>query len=75
MSWYYDYKPTIETDKGIKAKSKRGDFVKNWWATGHALDCGDGAVPADNELWYHLNYEYCTRSKHQPTTPYSGQGN
>ena len=33
MSWYYNYKPTIETDKGIKAKSKRGDFVKNWWAT------------------------------------------
>ncbi|MEZ4589869.1 MAG: hypothetical protein R3D55_01805 [Chloroflexota bacterium] len=35
MSWYYDFKPTkpIETDKGIKAKSKRGDFVKNWWAT------------------------------------------
>ncbi len=32
---YYDYhyKPTIKTDKGIKAKSKRGDFVKNWWAT------------------------------------------
>ena len=33
MSWYYDYKPTIETDEGIKAKSKRGAFVKNWWAT------------------------------------------
>lgn len=33
MGWYYDYKPTIETDKGIKAKSKRGDFVKNWWAS------------------------------------------
>jgi uncharacterized Zn finger protein len=39
MSRYYDYysyfKPTkpIETDQGIKAKSKRGDFVKNWWAT------------------------------------------
>lgn len=33
MSWYYDYKPTIETDEGIKAKSKRGDFVRNWWAT------------------------------------------
>ena len=32
MSWYYDYKPTIETDEGIKAKSKRGVFVKNWWA-------------------------------------------
>ncbi|MCB8977600.1 MAG: hypothetical protein H6657_09285 [Ardenticatenaceae bacterium] len=35
MSWYYDFKPTkpIETDKGIKAKSKQGDFVKNWWAS------------------------------------------
>jgi uncharacterized Zn finger protein len=33
MSWFYDYRPTIETDEGIKAKSKRGDFVKNWWAT------------------------------------------
>ena len=33
MSWYYNYKPTIETDEGIKAKSKRGVFVKNWWAT------------------------------------------
>ncbi len=33
MSWYYNAKPTIETDKGIKAKSKRGAFVKNWWAT------------------------------------------
>ncbi len=34
MSWYYDF-PTskpIETDQGIKAKSKRGDFVKSWWA-------------------------------------------
>lgn len=35
MSWYYNFKPTkaIETDEGIKARSKRGDFVKNWWAT------------------------------------------
>ncbi len=33
MSWYYDYKPTIRTDEGIKAKSKRGAFVKNWWAS------------------------------------------
>ena len=35
MSWYYNYntKPTIETDQGIKAKSKRGAFVKSWWAT------------------------------------------
>lgn len=31
---YEFYKPTkpIETDKGIKARSKRGEFVKNWWA-------------------------------------------
>jgi uncharacterized Zn finger protein len=34
MSWNYnDYKPTIPTDEGIKARSKRGDFVKNWWAS------------------------------------------
>lgn len=35
MNWYLGWKPkpTIETDEGIKAKSKRGDFVKNWWAT------------------------------------------
>lgn len=35
MSWYTDWKPrpTIETDEGIKAKSKRGAFVKSWWAT------------------------------------------
>lgn len=33
MGWYYDSKPTIHTDEGIKAKSKRGAFVKNWWAT------------------------------------------
>jgi len=32
MSWYYDAKPTIRTDKGIKARSKRGAFVKSWWA-------------------------------------------
>lgn len=32
MSWYYNYKPTIKTDEGIKARSKRGAFVKNWWA-------------------------------------------
>lgn len=23
----------IQTDQGIKSKSKRGEFVKNWWAT------------------------------------------
>ncbi|MBK8988247.1 MAG: hypothetical protein IPM39_19630 [Chloroflexi bacterium] len=35
MSWYYNFKPTtpIETDEGIKSKSKRGEFVKSWWAT------------------------------------------
>lgn len=35
MSWYNDFKPTrpIETDEGIKARSKQGEFVKNWWAT------------------------------------------
>ena len=32
MGWYYDAKPTIERADGIKAKSKRGDFTKNWWA-------------------------------------------
>lgn len=34
MSWYRDYKPTqpIKTDEGIKARSKQGAFVKNWWA-------------------------------------------
>jgi uncharacterized Zn finger protein len=33
---YYSYfKPSkpIETDQGIKARSKRGSFAKNWWAT------------------------------------------
>jgi uncharacterized Zn finger protein len=33
---YYDfyYEPTrpIEVDDGIKARSRRGDFAKNWWA-------------------------------------------
>lgn len=32
MSWYYDSKPTIRTTEGIKAKSRQGTFVKNWWA-------------------------------------------
>lgn len=34
-NYYHYFEPTrpIETDEGIKAKSKRGDFVKNWWAT------------------------------------------
>lgn len=33
---YYDYyEPSqpIKTNEGIKAKSKRGEFAKNWWAT------------------------------------------
>lgn len=36
MSWnfydHYEYTKPIETDEGIKARSKRGDFTKNWWA-------------------------------------------
>jgi len=32
MSWYFKVKPTIKTDAGIKTRSKRGAFVKNWWA-------------------------------------------
>ena len=30
---YYKESKPLETDQGIKAKSKRGDFAKNWWAT------------------------------------------
>lgn len=30
--WYYEAKPTIQTDEGIKARSQRGAFVKHWWA-------------------------------------------
>ena len=33
---YYGYFPPsrpIETDDGIKARSQRGQFGKNWWAT------------------------------------------
>lgn len=32
--YYGYYKPTqpIHTDEGIKARSKKGKFVKNWWA-------------------------------------------
>lgn len=30
--WYPPSKP-ISTDRGLKARSKRGDFAKNWWAT------------------------------------------
>lgn len=29
---YYQSTQPIETDQGIKAKSKRGEFVENWWA-------------------------------------------
>jgi uncharacterized Zn finger protein len=29
---YYQPSQPIETDQGIKAKSKRGEFVENWWA-------------------------------------------
>jgi uncharacterized Zn finger protein len=35
-SYYgFDFEPTrpIEVDDGIKARSKRGAFAKNWWAT------------------------------------------
>lgn len=32
MSWYYKRTTPIETDEGIKARSKRGKFAKNWWA-------------------------------------------
>jgi hypothetical protein len=75
MSWYYDFKPTrpIDTDEGIKAKSKRGDFVKNWWAT--ALDSENEIVSVDNELWYDLSYECYLCSQHQPAAAYSCAGN
>lgn len=38
MSRYYDHEfypesRPITTDKGLKAKSKRGEFTENWWAT------------------------------------------
>ena len=29
--WYPESRP-IPTDKGLKARSKRGEFTKNWWA-------------------------------------------
>lgn len=32
MSWYPKPTRAIETDTGIKARSKRGDFAENWWA-------------------------------------------
>jgi len=31
--YYYEPTQPIETDEGIKARSKRGAFAKNWWAT------------------------------------------
>lgn len=31
--WYPKPSQPITTDQGLKARSKRGDFVKNWWAT------------------------------------------
>lgn len=33
--YYQSFERTkpIQTDEGIKARSKRGDFTKNWWAT------------------------------------------
>jgi uncharacterized Zn finger protein len=32
MSWYYQRTQAIETDEGIKARSKQGTFAENWWA-------------------------------------------
>ena len=32
MSWYYKPTKPIRTDKGIVARSKRGEFAENWWA-------------------------------------------
>ena len=29
---FFERTTPIETDEGIKARSKRGDFAKNWWA-------------------------------------------
>jgi len=31
--YYYPESQPVQTDQGIKAKSKRGSFAKNWWAT------------------------------------------
>lgn len=31
--YYYEPSQPIRTNEGIKAKSKRGEFAKNWWAT------------------------------------------
>lgn len=43
--WYTESRP-IHTDRGLKARSKRGDFAENWWtkrwieALDHLLDPG-----------------------------------
>ncbi|MDQ5817590.1 MAG: hypothetical protein M3334_04355, partial [Actinomycetota bacterium] len=29
--WYPESRP-IRTDRGLKARSRRGGFAKNWWA-------------------------------------------
>ncbi len=29
---YYEYRPAIPTDEGIKARSQRGKFAQSWWA-------------------------------------------
>jgi uncharacterized Zn finger protein len=31
--YYFEPSRPLEVEGGIKARSKRGDFVKNWWAT------------------------------------------
>ena len=28
----FEHTTPIQSDEGIKARSKRGDFAKNWWA-------------------------------------------
>ncbi len=35
MPWYRNFEKStpLSTDKGIKARSKRGAFVENWWAS------------------------------------------
>lgn len=32
MSWYYEPTKPIRTEEGIKARSQKGKFAKNWWA-------------------------------------------
>ena len=29
---YFERTTPLQTDEGIKARSKRGDFAKHWWA-------------------------------------------